>query len=89
MKNHKGPKMVCLYIATKSRRTKRTNKSRYCQISLKLKANNEVLGLISNTVESDFMYFFLWTQTYKKIADIREKQMKKSLISLRDCIELS
>lgn len=39
-----GPRMVCLYAATKSLLTKSTSRSRYFQTSLSLRSKREVLG---------------------------------------------
>ena len=46
IKYQRGPKTVCLCAVTKSRFTKRNNKSRYCQISLKFVEKNLFLGVI-------------------------------------------
>ena len=46
MKNQAGPKIVCLYVATKSRHTKRMTKSRYRQSSGKLICNQLRSGVM-------------------------------------------
>ena len=46
IKNHKGPRIVCLYVAVKSLFTKDVIKSRYCQSSFKLSRKKLFFGVI-------------------------------------------
>jgi len=47
MKNHNGPRMVCLYWVTMSRLTNIDHRSRYCQISAKSTCRSLSLGLMT------------------------------------------
>ena len=58
-KNHNGPKIVCLYNATKSLLTKISSKSRYRQIAPSSRENNDFLLVIVNDHEASSLQLFL------------------------------
>ena len=62
IKCHTGPSIVCLYLATKSRRTNSKSKSLYCQTSFKLKSKTptfeDITCVHSSSSAAEFVMLF-------------------------------
>ena len=82
MKNQAGPKIVCLYVATKSRHTKRMTKSRYRQSSGKL---------ICNQLRSGVMILVHWLLSVSPFSDdeialaSRSAVLRESNVTPKSC----